>query len=98
MSVSGVRNCLILRERIDAGVYINLLSKNLEQTATRLGMTSSIFQKERAGPHNAKITKKWFNDNNINLLNWPAQSLDLKPIESLWDRLAAISSRHIYID
>ena len=33
--------------------------------------------------HTAKIIKKWFEDNKINVLPWPLQSPDLNPTEHL---------------
>ncbi len=43
-----------------------------------------IFQQDLAPAHTAKVTKSWFNDHSVSVLDWPANSLDLNPVENLW--------------
>ncbi len=40
-----------------------------------------IFQQDLAPAHTAKSTKSWLNDHGVGVLDWPANSPDLNPIE-----------------
>ena len=43
-----------------------------------------IFQQDNAPAHSSKLIKKFFEENKIKLLPWPAQSPDLNPFENFW--------------
>ena len=46
-----------------------------------------IFQHDNARPHTARHTQNILRIHNVNVLQWPARSPDLSPIEHLWDHL-----------
>ncbi len=48
------------------------------------GDADLIFKQDLAPTHTAKGTKNWFNDNDVTVLDWPANSPDLNPRENLW--------------
>ena len=38
-------------------------------------------------PHSAEITRQFLATNNVNVLDWPANNLDLNPMGQVWDEL-----------
>ena len=45
------------------------------------------FQQDNARPHVARATMDFLQQHNIRILQWPALSSDLNPIERLWDEV-----------
>ena len=52
-----------------------------------------IFQQDNAPCHRARATKIWFENNNIDCMNWPPLSPDLNPVENLWADMSRIIYR-----
>ncbi len=69
---------------VNAAIYQEILKHFMLPSADKLyGDADFIFQQDLAPAHTAKGTKSWFNDHGVTVLDWPANSPDLNPIENL---------------
>jgi len=51
-----------------------------------------FFQHDNASPHTAQITTEILEDEEVDVITWPALSPDLNPAENLWSLIA----RNVY--
>ncbi len=75
-------HCVFLKTNVTAPVYQDILEHFMLPSDDQLFKDADfIFQQGFAPAHTAKSTKSWLNDHGVTVLDWPANSPDLNPIE-----------------
>ena len=90
-SGKGRAELVVMRGMQDAKRYVKVLEESL---LPFIGLHSGdiIFQQDNAPIHTAGLTRKWLETHQIRLMEWPARSSDLNPIENVWSFMV----RHVY--
>ena len=87
ISVHGVSRLHIVQRMMRQDQYIEVLDRKLIPQLNEWAggsMENLIFQQDNAPCHTSKRVKRFMQEKNIQLLDWPGNSADMNPIESLW--------------
>ena len=87
-SVNGKAELVVIEGRQNVQKYVKVLETSLLPFLKYIMARTSIFQQDNASIYTAKVTKAWFEDKDVTVLDWPAKSPNLNQIENVWSILS----------
>ena len=92
ISTAGTWPLVRLHGKINTIVYKEILKKYLVPNLRTAINQPAVFMQDDALCHIAKSVKTFLSEEDVTVMEWPAQTSDMNPIESVWKLLNPIES------